>query len=52
MFFVAQVAMAWLAIGEPLVELDVRTLYLKDLSVLGCTVFEPHVFSNLVRHIA
>lgn len=39
------------AIGGPLVELDVRTLYLKDLSLFGCTVLEPEVFANLVRHI-
>ncbi len=39
------------AIGGPLVELDVRTLYLKDLSLFGCTVLEPEVFSNLVKHI-
>lgn len=39
------------AIGGPLVELDVRTLYLKDLSLFGCTVLEPDVFSNLVTHI-
>lgn len=39
------------AIGGPLVELDVRTLYLKDLSFFGCTVLEPEVFPNLVAHI-
>lgn len=39
------------AIAGPLVELDVRTLYLKDLSLLGCTVLGENVFSNLVRHI-
>ena len=39
------------AIGGPLVELDVRTLYLKDLSLLGCTVLEPNVFTNLLRYI-
>lgn len=39
------------AIGGPLVELDVRTLYLKDLSLFGCTVLEPDVFANLVEHI-
>ena len=39
------------AIGGPLVELDVRTLYLKDLSFFGCTVLEPAVFGNLVEHI-
>ncbi|WP_299659062.1 alcohol dehydrogenase family protein [uncultured Ruegeria sp.] len=39
------------AIGGPIVELDVRTLYLKDLSFFGCTVLEPQVFSNLVGRI-
>lgn len=39
------------AIGGPLVELDVRTLYLKDLSFLGCTVLDANVFTNLIRRI-
>ena len=39
------------AIAGPLVELDVRTLYLKDLSFFGCTVLEPEVFGNLVKRI-
>lgn len=39
------------AIGGAMVELDVRTLYLKDLSFFGCTVLEPEVFQNLVDHI-
>ena len=29
------------AIAGPMVELDLRTLYLKDLSLLGCTVTTP-----------
>lgn len=39
------------AIGGPIVPLDVRTLYLKDLSFFGCTVLEPSVFGNLVKRI-
>ncbi|MCG8693660.1 MAG: alcohol dehydrogenase family protein [Minwuiales bacterium] len=39
------------AIGGPFVELDIRTLYLKDLSLFGCTVLGLEVFSNLVEHI-
>jgi len=39
------------AIGGPLVELDVRTLYLKDLSLLGCTVLDPEVFPSLIGYI-
>lgn len=39
------------AIGGPMVELDVRTLYLKDLSFFGCTVLEPEVFAHLIKRI-
>jgi NADPH:quinone reductase-like Zn-dependent oxidoreductase len=39
------------AIAGPIVELDVRTLYLKDLSLLGCTFQEPVVFKNLISYI-
>jgi NADPH:quinone reductase-like Zn-dependent oxidoreductase len=39
------------AVAGPRVELDVRTLYLKDLSLFGCTVLEPEVFGNLIAHI-
>ncbi|MEP2947430.1 MAG: alcohol dehydrogenase family protein [Lentilitoribacter sp.] len=39
------------AIGGPMVELDVRTLYLKDLSFFGCTVIEQEVFGNLIKRI-
>lgn len=39
------------AIGGPMVELDVRTLYLKDLSFFGCTRLEPQVFGNLIKRI-
>jgi NADPH:quinone reductase-like Zn-dependent oxidoreductase len=39
------------AIGGALVSLDLRTLYLKDLRLLGCTVLEPQVFGNLVGYI-
>jgi NADPH:quinone reductase-like Zn-dependent oxidoreductase len=39
------------AIAGPLVQLDVRTLYLKDLSFFGCTFQEDTVFENLVSYI-
>jgi NADPH:quinone reductase-like Zn-dependent oxidoreductase len=39
------------AIGGHMVELDIRTLYLKDLSLFGCTVLEPKVFTNLITAI-
>ncbi|MCE2494478.1 MAG: alcohol dehydrogenase family protein [Alphaproteobacteria bacterium] len=39
------------AIAGPIVELDVRTLYLKDLSLLGCTFQDDVVYENLVSYI-
>ncbi len=39
------------AIAGPLVELDVRKLYLKDLTLIGCTFQEDIVFQNLVSYI-
>jgi NADPH:quinone reductase-like Zn-dependent oxidoreductase len=39
------------AIAGPIVELDVRTLYLKDLSLIGCTFQEQKVFENLIGYI-
>ncbi len=39
------------AIAGPMVELDLRTLYLNDLTFLGCTVVPPGTFANLVRYI-
>ena len=39
------------AIAGPMVELDVRTLYLKDLSLLGSTWQPKKVFENLIGYI-
>lgn len=39
------------AIGGAMVDLDIRTLYLKDLSLLGCTALEPEAFANLIAVI-
>jgi NADPH:quinone reductase-like Zn-dependent oxidoreductase len=39
------------AIAGPMVELDLRTLYLKDLKLYGCTVLEREVFANLIGYI-
>ena len=39
------------AISGPIVDLDLRTLYLKDLRLIGCTVLEHEVFGNLVSYI-
>jgi NADPH:quinone reductase-like Zn-dependent oxidoreductase len=39
------------AIAGPIATLDLRTLYLKDLRLLGCTVTPAGVFARLVRLI-
>lgn len=39
------------AIAGPSVDLDLRTLYLKDLKLIGCTNLEPQVFADLVGYI-
>jgi NADPH:quinone reductase-like Zn-dependent oxidoreductase len=39
------------AIAGPIVPLDLRTLYLRDLTLHGATVLPPEVFANLVRYI-
>ena len=39
------------AISGPIVDLDLRTLYLKHLRLLGCTVFDRQVFPNLIGYI-
>ncbi|MEO0360828.1 MAG: zinc-binding dehydrogenase, partial [Pseudomonadota bacterium] len=39
------------AIAGPMVELDLRTLYLRDLTFAGSTVVAPEVMRNIVRYI-
>jgi len=39
------------AISGPIVELDLRTLYLKDLTLFGCTFQPKEVFRNLIKYI-
>ncbi|SHJ11234.1 NADPH:quinone reductase [Shimia gijangensis] len=39
------------AIGGPVVELDMRTFYLKDISMIGCTAWDEPVFPNLIGYI-
>ena len=39
------------AIAGPIVELDLRTFYLRDLTLLGSTVIPPDVTENLIRYI-
>lgn len=40
------------ALAGPVVELDLRTLYLNDLVLYGATVPPPHLFGELVEAIA
>lgn len=39
------------AIAGPMANIDLRTIYLRDLSVLGCTFQDDEVFENLVHYI-
>jgi NADPH:quinone reductase-like Zn-dependent oxidoreductase len=39
------------AIGGPLVTLDMRSFYLKDLTLIGCTAWDERVFPNLISYI-
>jgi len=39
------------AIAGPIVDLDLRTLYLNDLEMHGCTVYDPAVFQSLIEYI-
>lgn len=39
------------AIAGPMVELDLRTLYLRDLTFTGSTVLPPQIFGDLVGYI-
>lgn len=39
------------AIAGPMVELDLRTLYLRDLTFHGSTVVPPHIFTDLLGYI-
>lgn len=39
------------AIAGPMVELDLRTFYLRDLTFTGSTVIDPQVMQNLVKYI-
>ncbi len=39
------------AIGGPIVEFDLRTFYLRDLTFFGSTIVDPAVISNLVSYI-
>jgi NADPH:quinone reductase-like Zn-dependent oxidoreductase len=39
------------AIAGPMVDLDMRVFYLKDLTLIGCTAWDEPVFANLVSYI-
>lgn len=39
------------AIAGPVVELDLREMYLKDITLMGCTAWDEPVFPNLVSYI-
>lgn len=39
------------AIAGPMVEFDLRTFYLKDLTLVGATIVPPGTFGNLVSYI-
>ena len=39
------------AIAGPVVTFDIRQLYLKDLTLIGCTAWDEPVFSNLIDYI-
>lgn len=39
------------AIAGPMVSLDMRDMYLKDISLIGCTAWDEPVFPNLVSYI-
>ena len=39
------------AIAGPIVALDMRDMYLKDIRLIGCTAWDEPVFSNLVSYI-
>lgn len=39
------------AIAGPMVEFDLRTFYLRDLTFTGSTVIDPQVMPNLIRYI-
>ncbi len=39
------------AIAGPMVDLDLRTLYLSDLELYGATIFQTEVFADLIGYI-
>lgn len=39
------------AIAGPIVSLDMRNMYLKDITLIGCTAWDKSVFPNLISYI-
>ncbi|AQS49921.1 alcohol dehydrogenase [Thioclava nitratireducens] len=39
------------AIAGPIVELDMRDMYLKDITLIGCTAWDEPVFGNLISYV-
>ncbi|MFK8083982.1 MAG: alcohol dehydrogenase family protein [Granulosicoccus sp.] len=39
------------AIAGPMVNLDMRDMYLKDITLIGCTAWDEPVFPNLISYI-
>ena len=39
------------AIAGPIVSLDLRDMYLKDITLIGCTAWDAPVFPNLITYI-
>ncbi len=39
------------AIAGPIVALDMRDMYLKDIRLVGCTAWDEPVFPNLISYI-
>ena len=39
------------AIAGPIVDLDMRDFYLKDINLIGCTAWDEPVFPNLISYI-
>ncbi|MGR3616422.1 MAG: alcohol dehydrogenase family protein [Paracoccaceae bacterium] len=39
------------AIAGPIVDLDMRDMYLKDITLIGCTAWDEPVFPNLIKYI-
>ncbi|MEX1236616.1 MAG: alcohol dehydrogenase family protein [Roseovarius sp.] len=39
------------AIAGPVVSLDMRDMYLKDITLIGCTAWDEPIFANLISYI-